>query len=371
MLPPAFSTALGRRRTILALAIVGTIPAFGVTQSLVHRSRDRREQLAVDWARQGQSDLASGRAAEAAEDFRTAQEYARDRGEYRLQLAQSLIAANRFVEAQSQLLTLWTQAPGDGVVNRELGRIAARDDDVANALRYYHGAIDGAWPGSAAAERRQTRTELAQFLLQRGDTTQANAELIALVGELPPDPAAMTDAAALLLKADNRAQAMALLQKTLDLDRRNVPALRLAGDAAFSAGDYRAARSDLEAASGASPLDAKGQQMLDLSTRVLALDPFARHITSRERLRRVVRAYAVARGELAQCPAGSQEGLQSQMDALQPKVAERTLARDPDLVDQAMALVTTVESATAAACGPPQGDAQALQLVLRQPRSAS
>jgi hypothetical protein len=33
--------------------------------------------------------------------------------------------------------------------------------------------------------------------------------------------------------------------------------------------------------------------------------------------------------------------------------------------------VTTVESATAAACGPSQGDAQALQLVLRQPRSAS
>jgi predicted Zn-dependent protease len=369
-MPTAVSIAFARRRTILALAIIGTIPAFGVTQSLVQHSRDRREQLAVDWANQGRRDLAAARPARAAEDFRAAQQYARDRGEYRLQLAQSLIAADRFIEAQSQLLTLWTQTPGDGVVNRELGRIAARTDDVPNALRYYHGAIDGAWTESARAQRQQTRTELAEFLLQRGDKTQANAELIALIGDLPPDPAAMTGAAALLLKADDGPQAMALLQKTLALDPHDPRALRLAGEAAFGLGDYRTARSHLEAAADALRLDARGQQLLDISTRVLALDPFARHITSRDRLRRIVRAYGVARDALAQCPAGTQEDLRARMDALQPKVSERALARDPDLADQAIALVTTVESATTG-CAPAQGDALALQLVLRQRRSGS
>jgi tetratricopeptide (TPR) repeat protein len=371
MFPTAFSTTFGRRRTMLTLAVVGTIPAFAFTHSLVQHSRDRREQLAVDWARQGEQDLRAGRAAQAADEFRTAQQYARDRGEYRLQLAQALIAANRFVEAQAQLLTIWNQTPGDGVVNRELGRIAARDEDVANALRYYHAAIDGAWSGDAAEERRRTRTELAEFLLQRHATTQAHAELIALVGDLPPDPAAMTDAAALLLKADAGAQAMPLLQKALALDPRNPRALRLAGEAAFDLGDYPTARSDLEAAVAEAPLDARGEQLLDVSTRVLALDPFARRISSRERLRRIVRIYGVARAELERCPAGAQPDLQSQMDTLEPKMTEHDLARDPDLVDQAIALVTNVEASTQAACGPAQGDALALQLVLRQRRSSS
>jgi hypothetical protein len=88
-------------------------------------------------------------------------------------------------------------------------------------------------------------------------------------------------------------------------------------------------------------------------------------------LRRVVRAYSVAREALARCAAGAQPDLQSQMDALQPKITEPTLARDPDLVDQAIALVTSVESATAAACGPVQGDARALQLALAQRRPAA
>jgi tetratricopeptide (TPR) repeat protein len=371
MLPAALSTTFGRRRTMLAVAVFGTIPAFALTHSLVSRSRDRRQALAVDWARHGQQDLTAGRAAQAAEEFRTAQQYARDRGEYRLQLAQALIAANRFIEAQAQLLTLWNQTPGDGVVNRALGRIAARDDDVANALRYYHAAIDGAWSGDAAEQRRRTRTELAEFLLQRHDTTQAHAELIALAGDLPPDPSAMTNAAALLLKADAGAQAAALLQKALTLDPRNARALRLAGEAAFDAGDYPSARRHLEAAAAEAPLDARGAQLLDISTRVLALDPFAGRISSRERLRRIVRVYGVARDALARCPAAAQPDLQSQLDALAPKMTERDLARDPDLVDQAIALVTSVEAFTQTACGPAQGDALALQLVLRQRRSSS
>jgi tetratricopeptide (TPR) repeat protein len=371
MLPTAFSPTFGRRRTILALAVVGTIPAFGATHALVHRSRERRQQLAIDWAQHGQRDLAAGRAPQAAEDFRTAQEYGRDRGDYRLQLAQALIAGDRFVEAQSQLLTLLTQTPGDGVVNRELGRIAVRDDDVPDALRYYHAAIDGAWTGAAIEQRRQTRTELAEFLLQRGDTTQAHAELIALIGDLPADPTAMTNAAALLLKANADAQAADLLQKALRIDPRNPRALRLAGEAAFAAGDYPAARAHLAAAGDERPLDARGEQLLDISTRVLALDPFARHITSRERLRRVGRAYAVAADALKRCDAAVRPDLQAQMDALQPKVTERELARDPDLVDEALALVTTVERATTAACGPAQGDARALQLALAQRRPAS
>ena len=371
MLSPALSHAVGRRRIILTAVILGTIPAFAFTNALNGSARQRRQELANGWAQQGQGDLAASRPTEAANDFRTAQEYARNRGEYRLQLAEALIAGNHIVEAQSQLLTLWTQTPGDGTVNRELARIAARRDDVPEAMRYYHGAIDGAWDGPAAVQRRKTRSELAEFLLRRGDKTQAQAELIALVADLPSDPAAMTDAAALLLEADADPEALTLLQKALELDPHDGRALRLAGEAAFAAGDYRTARSHLEAAGDALHLDARGQELLDLSTRVLTLDPFARRISSRERLRRVVRVFGAAQQALARCPAGSHGDLQSQMDALEPKMTERTLAGDPDLVDEAIALVTTVDGVTSAACGTPTGDPLALQLVLRQRRAAS
>ena len=371
MPPSALSHAIGRRRIVLTIAILGIVPAFAATNALVGSARQSRQELASRWAQQGQRDLTAGRAAEAADDFRTAQEYARNRGEYRLQLAEALIAANRFVEAQSQLLTLWTQTPGDGIVNRALARIAARDDDVPDAVRYYHGAIDGAWQGPAVVERRQTRSELARFLLRQGDKTQAHAELIALIGDLPSDPAAMTDAAALLLQADADTQALALLRNALELDPHNGRARRLAGEAEFNTGDYRAARTDLADAADALRLDARGEQLLDLSTRVLDLDPFARRISSRERLRRIVRVFGVAREALGRCAPGTQAELRSRVDALQPKIAERTLARDPDLVDAALALITSVEQTTSAACGPPQGDALALQLVLRQRRAAS
>src|SRR5258708_34250386 len=111
MLPSTLSSALSRRRTILALAVIGTVPAFGVTDSLIHRSRERRQQLAVDWVQRGHRDLAAGRAAQAADDFRAAQQYARDPREYRLQPAEALISDGHFVEAQSQLLTLGARQP--------------------------------------------------------------------------------------------------------------------------------------------------------------------------------------------------------------------------------------------------------------------
>jgi tetratricopeptide (TPR) repeat protein len=360
-----------RRRTVLVLVVAGTIPACTATHSLTTRARGRRQQLSTAWARQAQQDFAAGHAARAAEEFRTAQEYARDRGEYRLPLAQALIAADRIAEAKAQLLTLWAQTPGAGIVNEELGRIAARERNVTDALRYYHGAIDGSWPLDATGRRREARTELARFLLDRGDLTQAQAELIALLGDLPPDADAIARTGALLLQAGDDSRALQVAQKALDLDAHNGRALQLAGEAAFQLGDYRNAREYLEDASGVAALDARGQQRLDTSARVIALDPFARRISTRERIRRVVRAYEVAADAVAACPQASLADVKAAMEQAKPHVTLRTLARDPDAIDDTLALVTRAETAMEAACGPAQGDALALQLIFRQRRSAS
>jgi len=182
---------------VLTLAIVGLVPAFAGVNGLVAATRARRQKLSTAWAVRGARDAAAGHALSAADDYRIAQEYARDRGQYRLQLAQALVGAGRFLEARAQLLTLWSETPGDGVVNLELGRLAAKDGDVPAAIRFYHGAVDGAWETDAAVARRMARLELARFLTTRGAREAAQAELIILSGDPPRDPKSAAELRAL------------------------------------------------------------------------------------------------------------------------------------------------------------------------------
>ena len=225
-----------RRRTLMALIIVGVVPAFAFVNTLVSAARARREAISLDWARRGRADLAAGRPAAAAEDFETADQYARDRGAYRLQLAEALVAAGRTLEAEAELQTLWTATPGSGTVNLQLARLYAGQGRVTEAVRYYHLAVDGAWPTNAAELRRQARLELARFLLAKNDRVQAQAELVALAGDVPSNP---TDPAA----------------------------ARLAGEVAFDTGDYRSARRYLERVRVAGDATKSEEALDDLSAK--------------------------------------------------------------------------------------------------------
>ena len=92
---------------------------------------------------------------QAVEDFETALVYAKqDDDEYRVRLAESLLAAGRPNEARSRLLSLLEDHPTDAMVNLELARIAAGKGELQDAIRYYRGAIDGIWsPGKIARGR--------------------------------------------------------------------------------------------------------------------------------------------------------------------------------------------------------------------------
>ena len=194
-------TIVRRRRTMFAIAIAALVPAFAAVNVVVGATRAKRQQLSAEWAAQGDRDLSEGHPFAAAEDYRVAQEYARDRSQYRLQLAHALLAAGRFLEARAQFATMWSESPGDGLVNLELGRLAGHDGDVTDAIRYYHAAIDGAWDEDAAGARRRVRLELARFLIARGDRTRAQVELIVLSGDPPRDPEALREIATLRIAA--------------------------------------------------------------------------------------------------------------------------------------------------------------------------
>ncbi len=352
------------------LAIVlSVVPFFTGVNALVDSARARRQQLAVDWAARGDRDLAAGRAADAVDDYRTAQEYARNSNVYRMQLAEALVGGQHLNEARGQLQTLWAEAPGNGEVNLLLGRIAAAQGDETEAVRAYHAAIDGSWKSSAAEARRQARLELVRFLIRQGDRTMAQAELIALSDDLPSDPNAMVDIASLLVQAGAPQRALTVLDQALELDASNVRALRLAGESAFTLGDYPRAARYLDEAANQAPLDPADERQRTVSTRVVALNPQGPGISSRTRVRRIVEDFGMAAAWLDRCPPDANPALQARLASASGKATERDLLRDPDLADATLALAADV-AAAAGRCATPNEEEAALDLVLKPHRSA-
>lgn len=369
---------LRNRRLILAVMLGGLIPAFAVTHSVVSHYKEQRLRLAAEWSDRGNRDLAS-RPDVAAVDFQTALSYGPDRVMDRLRLSQALTAAKRPVEAQAELLTLWTDTPGDGEVNLELARLSAMGGNVADAVRYYHAAIDGAWATGARPARHQARLELARLLLARGQRLPAQAELIALIDDLPSDAKAMTEVGGLLAEAGADNRALTLLRSALELDPSNATAARLAGRIAYRSGDYRGARTLLTSAQTHGVLDPETARMLEVSSRVLALDPSARGLSTRARVQRVLTGLDVAISRLTQCqarpPVDDQTAarlndLSMRLEAAhkRPRVA---LERDPDLTDEMTSLVFGIEALPGSQCGDASVDDRALQLIAAQGQPAA
>jgi tetratricopeptide (TPR) repeat protein len=322
---------MARRRTTLTLLVTALVPAFVVVNGLVALARTARGRLERDWAARGARDLEAGRASDAADDYYAAQAYARDHASYRLDLARALIAAGRTSEARAELETLWSNTPGSGVVNLELARIEKREGNFDDAVRFYHAAIDGAWDRAPAKARHAARLELAELFVDRGMLPQAEAELTILLADPPVDPRAAA----------------------------------LAGTVAFSRGDYRTAAARLRAAE---PLDASTTAMLDVATRALALDPDARGISSRERVRRITRLFAIGLAAARRCEASAAAAMRDRLETAAPSVTERTLARDPDAADATLELLTAAWSVVSPVCPATGADDRAMALVVQRPR---
>jgi len=129
-----------RRDTFLLMIFMFLILLFVITGFTVRMHHDIERGFAEEWYTRGEEDLRAGRAEVAVSDFHTALSFSPDVAEYQLQLAQSLIAAGpsreASTEARTYLLNLLEHEPGNGTVNLELARLAARDRAVPDALRF-------------------------------------------------------------------------------------------------------------------------------------------------------------------------------------------------------------------------------------------
>jgi len=366
------------RDTILLLSLFGLAVLFtiaGVAARLFHA---KEKSLGQEWYARGQADLKAGKAPIAIEDFRNALAYSRDNALYRLHLALALAAADRIEEARAHLLNLWDRQPGDGTVNLELARLAARQGKTADAVRYFHNAIFGVWPGNPDEARRDVRFELCDFLLAHGLKAEADAALIELAANLPKDAELYAQTGQLFLKAADNARAIAEFRAALSVDSGQEAALIGAGEAAFQMADYRTAQGYLDRVARLYPESTRTAQLLETTNAILSIDPQARGISARERAARVVRAFGQATTRLETCAEKRQEvlgrpepdaeiqALSDRLSALRPKVRERMLARDADLLMQTTDLVFEVEQVCEQKCGLASGLDLALLLLARQ-----
>lgn len=371
--PPVVLVAL------LLIAIVG----FAAVHRLVNRFESRQGVLAAQVFYRGLSEQKNKNFETAIADFRASLSYDPDNYAYELSLAKALVASQRYSEAESYLSRLAERAPQDGDVNLQLARLAAHDSKYDDAVRYYHRAIYGLWTSDPDGNRRHTRLELVDFLLQHDQRMEAQAELIASAAGLPPDPQLHHAVADGFMRAQDYRDALDQYRQVMQRDRDNALPELGAGKAAFELAQYRTAEHYLQLAYEKNALDDDARRMLEIARLVLRSDPARPNLTGAERRQRIVAAFQQAGDRASQClqsasvdpnsaPASTDalRNLRARWVELEPQMRHDALHADVNTLNDAMENVAGIEQIAQQSCGEPQGLDLALLLIARNREGA-
>jgi tetratricopeptide (TPR) repeat protein len=359
----AFEPIASRPTVVIAFLVILALLGFVIVSRLVDRFQQEEKALARHLYRQGIEEQQAGRQDLAIAHFRAALGYDLDNFQYQLALARALADSGRTQEARSYLISLWERFPQNGEVNLALGRLAAQERSLDRTIQYYHNAIYGLWVSDAEQNRVQAWFELIRVLLRLEARQQAQAELLSLAADLPPNPELELETADLFAEVQDYEHALSQYRRVLAADPANPAALAGAGEAAYKLSRYRTAAEYLEAAAKANPQDAQLAQLLRISQLILEDDPFNRRISRVERDRRLRTIFADAGQRLDSCfPAHESQTSNPQAiaDRMSPlkvrwskmksKLAFLGTSRESDLPDAIMDLVLHIEQQTAA-CG--------------------
>lgn len=380
-----------KARITLAIVIFLILAGFALTQSIVLGHRDKEQALARNWFQRGERAMQAGYPSVATEDYRTAIYYDRLQDNYRLRLAESLLEqapANDprspfITEARSHLIALWDQQPANGEVNLDLARLYAKEGEQEQAERFYRNAINGVWKDDPLQQRIATRFELIHYMLAHHQNQQAEAELIALQADSPPDVANRIQLANLLLQVNEPTRALSVYEAVLHTDPDNLDALSGAGRASLQVGDYQEAEQFLSSASQHEGPNAPVHQWYELARQVARTAPGLRGLSVSERAARTAAAYRAANDRLTACatkngfsfPAPSSEekagqpampanvhapaptiappalmNLYNRSQQLKPQATDAALRQNPDAIEPTMDFVFNVERTTQAIC---------------------
>jgi thioredoxin-like negative regulator of GroEL len=348
---------------VLVLLVLALAPAFAATAAVVAAHREQQVTLARQWRERAEAALQEGNAASAILSLRNALRFAREDRELRLRLARALASAGRAPEARAYLIGLWEDQPGNGPVNLELARLAAGERQLDEAHRFYTNAIQGAWASAAPAQRRAVRLELAETLVAEGANELAQAELIALGTDLPPDRAQQVRVASLLARAGAPRRALTIYEQILRAEPGFAAARVGAGTAAFAVGDVATAARHLRAAVRGG-VTGEPADLLAVAQAALELDPHRRGLSLASRAARTRRVLATAAARLERCGPDNAalQPLADELATLMKSATRRTLANAPERIDEMLQAATRAEQA-AAGCATPSPEDRAVLLI--------
>jgi CIC family chloride channel protein len=302
----------------------------GVTASLVvlglllgflnYFYREQRTNRAQHYFAAANELMQKDRYDEAVEQYRKALSVSHSLN-YRLALALALVKAGRLDEARIYLREVLREQPSSGPANLGLAEIESQEGNIDQALLAYHRAIYGAWPAPANAPpgvaplnaRFQARIELIEALAKAGRRQQARAELLSAASagaySGAADPVSKKQLGRMLIEYGLPKDAAALFRDMTQTDKRDSGAWEGLGDAAFAAGDYAQARDAYRTVLSIDPTGQHARERLDVSEKILSLDPFVTGIAPAKRLERSREILAEVNAALARC--GSEAATQS------------------------------------------------------------
>jgi tetratricopeptide (TPR) repeat protein len=358
-------------REILQLGglILAAVGAFFLTRAVAASSHDTRLRDAAEWYHRGETAVAAGKLDDAIAAFRRATIRARTNRQYVLALARALARSGDDDVARNVLLALRDTAPDDAGISLELARLAARREDVTEAVRYYHNALYAPWPLELSDARRQIRLELIRFLLTHDQSSRAQSELLAIAADLPDQAPAHVEVGRLFVDAGDYRHGLEQFQRALRQAPADPAALVGAGDAAFRMGQYGLARTYLRRAPDAVPAAAA---TLSIVEHVLADDPLAARIGSSERRRRLRSNLEYVGERLGTCAAeragasttADEVALQHEAEAFRARL--RRSALDQDIVEAGVDLVDRIAQRLLQACAAPTARDRALTVIGRE-----
>ncbi|HEX3985457.1 MAG TPA: tetratricopeptide repeat protein [Acidobacteriaceae bacterium] len=375
---------LARRRLILRDAaslltlFLITVVIFLLTLLLYRSFRNHEQELGLRWKARGEAALRAGNPTQAIDALRSALAYVPDRNT-EIELATALAQAGKTVEATAYFNTLLESAPGDGTINLELARLAARKGDERLAIQRYQAALDGTWEGNGYDRRREVRLELVGYLLSRKEYAPARTQLLIAASNAPDDPLIKDEIAALFEKAQDLSDALSLYRSVAAHRDAPLAAFEGAGRTAFDLGLYRVANLYLSralsqpAAAALPPSQKAGDQyMADTASHILLLYP-SLDLPSRSRAERILYIRRVARDRLSACSTSNAAvspklaAIVSRWDQIPSELNVFQMEQQPDLENTILQLAYDTETLTAQVCGAPTGDDALLLRIARNP----
>ena len=399
-----------------------------VTYGLFHSFTAHRAMLETRWRARGEAALAANKPQVALDSLQSALAYAPDDRAVQIELATALAAAGRTQEAQVYFTTLLESAPGSGIINLQLARLAAKQGNVSSAVEHYQLAIDGTWNGDAFSRRREIRIELARYLIEQKRYAEARSLLLITSGNGPDNYPLQVTLGGLLEQANDAADAFDVYRKAAQHKALRVQALEGQAHAAATLGRYAEAKTLLaqivaDPAFEHQPAAVRDNvhAAIEQTNRLLLLFP-ADTLPAGERARRIAFAAKLAQARLVACPtdapapaadaaspapASAQQRIRvlgllgEHLRSLNPLAArppanadadapaeisdplaalaarwtplptgaalEHQLATDPVFAQTTLQLVYETERATATSCGVPTGDDELLTKIAAAP----